>query len=145
MSFLGPGLGYVSSAGSPKKKSMKLPLKVPLRAKLSLFARVAVIRPFHILFAKLILTFSCLYVAVNFGILFSFFAGVPHTFGLFKYVLSVYACFLPHFMFSQGRVKLMCERLVMHEYISQLHMITSMTTLFLRNSLHSIAKSRFSY
>lgn len=142
MPFLRPGLGYVSSAGSPKKKGLKLPPKVPLRAKLSLFARVAVIRPFYILIAKLILTFSCLYVAVNFGILLSFFAGVPHTFGLFKYVLSVYACLLPYCMFSQGRVQLMCEWLVMHEYISRLHMITS---LFHRIPLHSIAKSRFSY
>lgn len=65
-----------------KKKGLKLPPKVPLSAKLSLFARVAVIRPVHMLFAEPIVTFLCLYVAVNFGILFSFFAGVPYTFGL---------------------------------------------------------------
>ncbi|EFY92154.1 bicyclomycin resistance protein, putative [Metarhizium acridum CQMa 102] len=65
-----------------KKKGLKLPPKVPLRARLSLFARVAVIRPLHMLFAEPIVTFLCFYVAVNFGILFSFFAGVPYTFGL---------------------------------------------------------------
>ncbi|OAQ70951.2 bicyclomycin resistance protein [Pochonia chlamydosporia 170] len=65
-----------------KKKGLKVPPKVPLRDKLSLFARVAVIRPIHMLFAEPIVTFLCLYIAVNFGILFSFFAGVPYTFTL---------------------------------------------------------------
>ncbi|TWU72082.1 hypothetical protein ED733_003867 [Metarhizium rileyi] len=64
------------------RKGLKLPPDVPVKAKLSLFARVAVIRPIHMLFAEPIVTFICLYVAVNFGVLFSFFAGVPYTFGL---------------------------------------------------------------
>ncbi|KHN96690.1 Major facilitator superfamily domain, general substrate transporter [Metarhizium album ARSEF 1941] len=65
-----------------KTRGLQLPPKAPPGARLSQFARVAVIRPVHMLFAEPIVTFLCLYVAVNFGILFSFFAGVPYTFGL---------------------------------------------------------------
>ena len=65
-----------------KKLGVEVPPKMPLRAKISLFARVALVRPLHMLVAEPIVSFLCLYVAVNFGILFSFFAGVPYTFTL---------------------------------------------------------------
>ncbi|KAK2593450.1 hypothetical protein QQS21_008823 [Conoideocrella luteorostrata] len=65
-----------------KSRGYQLPPKVPLSSKLSLFVRVALIRPIHMLFAEPIVTFLCLYISVNFGVLFSFFAGVPYTFGL---------------------------------------------------------------
>lgn len=40
-----------------------------------------VTRPIHILTTEPLVTLVCLYVAVDFGILFSFFAAIPYTFG----------------------------------------------------------------
>ncbi|GJN83949.1 hypothetical protein PLIIFM63780_007500 [Purpureocillium lilacinum] len=65
-----------------KRSGEEVPPKTPLTARLGTFARVGLIRPLHMLFAEPIVTFLCLYVAVNFGILFSFFAAVPYTFTL---------------------------------------------------------------
>ena len=65
-----------------KRRGEQVPPKTPLTARLGTFARVGLIRPLHMLFAEPIVTFLCLYVAVNFGILFSFFAAVPYTFTL---------------------------------------------------------------
>lgn len=42
---------------------------------------VGLIRPIRMLFFEPIVAFSCLYVAAEFGTLFSFFAAVPYTFG----------------------------------------------------------------
>lgn len=44
------------------------------------FATISLFRPVHMLFTEPIITFICLYVAINFGVLFSFFAAVPYTF-----------------------------------------------------------------
>lgn len=65
-----------------KKRGQPVPAKAPLGAQLTAFVRVALFRPLHMLIAEPIVVFLCLYIAVNFGILFSFFAGVPYTFGL---------------------------------------------------------------
>ena len=40
-----------------------------------------VTRPIHMLTTEPLVTLVCLYVAVDFGILFSFFAAIPYTFG----------------------------------------------------------------
>lgn len=42
---------------------------------------VGLSRPVHMLFTEPIVGLTCLYISVNFGILFSFFAAVPYTFG----------------------------------------------------------------
>ncbi|KYK58501.1 major facilitator superfamily transporter [Drechmeria coniospora] len=65
-----------------KKRGEKVPPQDPLLARLAAFAQVGLTRPLHMLFTEPIVTFLSLYVAVNFGILFSFFAGVPYTFQL---------------------------------------------------------------
>lgn len=49
-------------------------------ARIGQFLQVGLIRPMHMLITEPISSFICLYVAVNFGILFSFFAAVPYTF-----------------------------------------------------------------
>ncbi|KAM0518132.1 hypothetical protein ACHAPE_004539 [Trichoderma viride] len=63
-----------------KKRGQGIPQKTPVLARLRAFAVVAVIRPLRMLFFEPIVTFICLYVACEFGTLFSFFAGVPYTF-----------------------------------------------------------------
>lgn len=50
----------------------------PLLKRSREFAVVGLVRPLHMLFAEPIVSFICLYVAVNFGVLFSFFAAVPY-------------------------------------------------------------------
>ncbi|CAG9945027.1 unnamed protein product [Clonostachys rosea f. rosea IK726] len=62
------------SRGEPVSPSQ--PLSVRLRE----FALVAVVRPVRMLVLEPIVTFICLYVALGFGTLFSFFAAVPYTF-----------------------------------------------------------------
>ncbi|KND85793.1 Polyamine transporter 4 [Tolypocladium ophioglossoides CBS 100239] len=56
--------------------------QTPLGARLGAFARVGLGRPVHMLLTEPIVAFLCLYVALNFGTLFSFFAGVPYAFTL---------------------------------------------------------------
>lgn len=63
-----------------KKNGHPLPPSPPFAKRLQTFAVVAVIRPLRMLFLEPIVTFTCLYVAVEFGTLFSFFAAVPYTF-----------------------------------------------------------------
>lgn len=63
-----------------KKRGQSVPEKPPLAARLHAFATIALVRPIHMLFFEPIVTFTCLYVACEFGTLFSFFAGVPYTF-----------------------------------------------------------------
>ncbi|KAL7908311.1 MFS general substrate transporter [Trichoderma velutinum] len=64
-----------------KKKGIELPPLPPMNERIKTFAVVAAIRPVKMLFTEPIVTFICLYVAVDFGTLFSFFGGVPYTFG----------------------------------------------------------------
>ncbi|KAJ5613395.1 major facilitator superfamily domain-containing protein [Penicillium lagena] len=45
------------------------------------FIRISLIRPLHMLVAEPIVALLCLYIAAEFGTLFSFFAAVPYTFG----------------------------------------------------------------
>ncbi|KAI1013061.1 hypothetical protein LB503_001479 [Fusarium chuoi] len=52
-----------------------------MAARLKMFVLVAVVRPIRMLLLEPITGFSCLYVAAEFGTLFSFFAAVPYTFG----------------------------------------------------------------
>lgn len=44
------------------------------------FLRVGLIRPVHMVLTEPLVMCVCLYVAVNFGILFSFFAAIPYSF-----------------------------------------------------------------
>jgi hypothetical protein len=55
--------------------------KPTLSDKLRTFAVIALLRPIRMLFLEPITSFACLYVAAEFGTLFSFFAAVPYTFG----------------------------------------------------------------
>ncbi|CEI67367.1 hypothetical protein FVEN_g5749 [Fusarium venenatum] len=64
-----------------KKKGLKVDPPPPLAARLKVFALVAVVRPIRMLLFEPITGFICLYVAAEFGTLFSFFAAVPYTFG----------------------------------------------------------------
>lgn len=56
------------------------PPSPPIMERLRVFVNVGFIRPIQMLFFDPIVGFICLYVAVEFGTLFSFFAGVPYTF-----------------------------------------------------------------
>ncbi|CAH0024439.1 unnamed protein product [Clonostachys rhizophaga] len=95
MVFLGPGLGPVIGAFAvsrhgdlppfaskrfAKSRGDPVPSSQPLSVRLREFALVAVIRPVRMLVLEPIVTFICLYVALGFGTLFSFFAAVPYTF-----------------------------------------------------------------
>ena len=67
-----------------KKRGEKDPTSAPKPTrgeKLRTFAVVGLIRPVRMLLLEPISSFTCLYVAAEFGTLFSFFAGVPYTFG----------------------------------------------------------------
>ncbi|SCN64008.1 related to mfs-multidrug-resistance transporter [Fusarium fujikuroi] len=64
-----------------KKRGMKVDPPPPMAARLKMFALVAVVRPIRMLLLEPITVFICLYVAAEFGTLFSFFAAVPYTFG----------------------------------------------------------------
>ncbi|KAF5631037.1 major facilitator superfamily transporter [Fusarium sp. NRRL 25303] len=64
-----------------KKKGLKVDPPPPMAARLKMFALVAVVRPIRMLLLEPITGFICLYVAAEFGTLFSFFAAVPYTFG----------------------------------------------------------------
>lgn len=63
-----------------KQRGVKSDPPPPFLSRIALFLRVGLIRPVHMLFTEPIMGFMYLYVAVNFGILFSFFAAVPYTF-----------------------------------------------------------------
>ncbi|PTB53500.1 hypothetical protein M431DRAFT_7016 [Trichoderma harzianum CBS 226.95] len=64
-----------------REKGTEASPSVPFSTRLRLFIQVSLIRPVMMLFTDPIITFLCLYVAVNFGIEFSFFAAVPYVFG----------------------------------------------------------------
>ena len=64
-----------------KKRGIELPPLPPMSQRIKTFAVVAAIRPVKMLFTEPIVSFICLYVAIDFGTLFSFFGGVPYTFG----------------------------------------------------------------
>ncbi|TFB01596.1 Polyamine transporter 4 [Trichoderma ghanense] len=64
-----------------KKRGIELPPLPPMSERIKTFAVVAAIRPVKMLFTEPIVSFICLYVAIDFGTLFSFFGGVPYTFG----------------------------------------------------------------
>lgn len=64
-----------------KKKGLAVAPSPPLSARLKMFALVAVVRPVRMLLFEPITAFICLYVAAEFGTLFSFFAAVPYVFG----------------------------------------------------------------
>lgn len=53
----------------------------PPVSRMRAFLTVGLVRPLRMLLLEPIVTFSCLYVAAEFGTLFSFFAAVPYTFG----------------------------------------------------------------
>jgi hypothetical protein len=64
-----------------KKRGLKIDAPPPMAERLRMFALVAVVRPVRMLLFEPITGFICLYVAAEFGTLFSFFAAVPYTFG----------------------------------------------------------------
>lgn len=64
-----------------QKLGIEVPPLPPMSERIKTFAAVAAIRPIMMLFTEPIVAFICLYVAINFGTLFSFFGGVPYTFG----------------------------------------------------------------
>ncbi|KAH6603791.1 MFS general substrate transporter [Trichoderma cornu-damae] len=64
-----------------KKRGIELAPLPPMSERIKTFAVVAAIRPIRMLFTEPIVSFICLYVAIDFGTLFSFFGGVPYTFG----------------------------------------------------------------
>ena len=64
-----------------KQRGQPLPPSPPLTTQLRTFAVTSLGRPIRILLTEPTVLFICLYVACEFGTLFSFFAGVPYTFG----------------------------------------------------------------
>ncbi|KAJ5114108.1 polyamine transporter 2 [Penicillium angulare] len=50
----------------------------PVTQRIRQFVVIGLVRPVHMFFTEPIISFICLYVAVNFGVLFSFFAAVPY-------------------------------------------------------------------
>lgn len=54
--------------------------KAPIVHRLRMFMVVGLVRPIRMLLFEPIVGFICLYVAVEFGTLFSFFAGIPYAF-----------------------------------------------------------------
>ncbi|PGH23530.1 hypothetical protein AJ80_02484 [Polytolypa hystricis UAMH7299] len=64
-----------------KKRGQSVPKPLPLAARLRTFAIVGLIRPIRMLFLEPIVSCICLYIAAEFGTLFSFFAAVPYAFG----------------------------------------------------------------
>ncbi|KAI5462066.1 major facilitator superfamily domain-containing protein [Mariannaea sp. PMI_226] len=64
-----------------KQRGLKVEKQPPLASRLKTFAVISLIRPVRMVFTEPIVGFFCLYVAAEFGTLFSFFAAVPYTFG----------------------------------------------------------------
>lgn len=64
-----------------KRHGEQVPPSPPILSKLKTFVAVGLTRPVHMMISEPIISFMCMYIAVNFGILFSFFAAVPYTFG----------------------------------------------------------------
>jgi hypothetical protein len=64
------------------KQGKAPPPAPPVAERMRMFVQIALIRPVHMLLFEPIVFFICLYVAAEFGTLFSFFAGVPYTFGV---------------------------------------------------------------
>lgn len=55
--------------------------KPPFWPRLRAIMSICLMRPINMVFTEPIVSLVCLYVSVNFGILFSFFAAIPYTFG----------------------------------------------------------------
>lgn len=64
-----------------KQRRQKFSPRPPIWNRCHEFLRVGVTRPIHMVVTEPLVTLVCLYVAVTFGILFSFFAAIPYTFG----------------------------------------------------------------
>lgn len=71
----------VLKARLAKKRGEPVPKAPPVAERMRAFVMIALIRPVRMLLFEPIVAFICLYVAAEFGTLFSFFAGVPYTFG----------------------------------------------------------------
>ncbi|KAH8691448.1 major facilitator superfamily domain-containing protein [Talaromyces proteolyticus] len=65
-----------------RKRGQEFTQQPPLATRLRHFAVVALVRPIQMLLLEPIVSLLCLYVACEFGTLFSFFAAVPYTFGV---------------------------------------------------------------
>ncbi|KAK3196899.1 hypothetical protein K4F52_000243 [Lecanicillium sp. MT-2017a] len=63
-----------------KKRGQHVDPAPPLLQRIKVFALIGLIRPIRMLITEPLVTLNCLYVSINFGILFSFFAVVPYTF-----------------------------------------------------------------
>lgn len=63
-----------------KKRGEEIAARETFSARMKRFALVGFFRPIHMLFTEPLVSLVCLYIAVNFGTLFSFFAAVPYTF-----------------------------------------------------------------
>ncbi|TQV95178.1 bicyclomycin resistance protein [Cordyceps javanica] len=64
-----------------KERGEDVPPSPPVLRRVTTFLQTGLVRPVHMLLTEPITGFLCLYVSVNFGILFSFFAGLSYTFG----------------------------------------------------------------
>ncbi|GFP60151.1 major facilitator superfamily multidrug transporter mdrA [Trichoderma asperellum] len=80
--FIGETFHPILKRRLAKKRGLEVPPLPPVSERIKTFAVVAAIRPLLMLFTEPIVSFICLYVAVNFGTLFSFFGGVPYSFGM---------------------------------------------------------------
>jgi hypothetical protein len=65
-----------------KDKKQPATPAIPWVQRLQTFVKQDLVRPIQMLFLEPTVFFICLYVAAEFGTLFSFFGGVPYTFGL---------------------------------------------------------------
>ncbi|KAM3444767.1 hypothetical protein NHJ13734_001117 [Beauveria thailandica] len=64
-----------------KERGQDVPPSPPILKRITAFLQTGLVRPVHMLLTEPTTGFLCLYVSVNFGILFSFFAGLSYTFG----------------------------------------------------------------
>ena len=67
--------------GKAEKDGQELIKKQSVGEIAKMFLFIGVVRPVRMLLLEPIVSLICLYVAVEFGTLFSFFAGIPYTFG----------------------------------------------------------------
>lgn len=106
-----------------KERGEKVPDPPPLKAKLRQFAVVALLRPIRMLFLEPIVASICLYVSVEFGVLFSFLAAVPYTFEtVYKFTLEqsgmVFFSILVGCVLAFATITL-CDRKLYHRQITR--------------------------
>jgi hypothetical protein len=72
-----------------KELGLSVPPSPPLSSQFKTFINIALLRPLHMLVTEPIVAFGSLYIAAEFGTLFTFFAAIPYVFeGLYDFTLE---------------------------------------------------------